>query len=427
MIIDYALFGDVITFDTTYSTNKEYMPLGVFVGFNHFREIVVFGAALLYDETEDSFKWLFETFLSAHNQKHPKKNFTDQAAAMGNAIDKVFVDTIHGLCYWHMGQNAVKHLSSFEEEEKPEDVLHSDPGQKNDDEQMEGALPSDDPSQKKDDAATTILKEYKRCMYLYDKEEKFEEVFKSMQSKVKKGSWLDGIHKPKHKWAYCYMKDVLTLGMRSTQPSESFNKDLKQHLKFNLDIMRFFKHFERVVQEKREKEVKSEHEARKKSPMLKLKGTPVLQQAANVYTPPIFKLFQEEFEKSIANYIKDSVQTDSITEFSVGTCSPEGKPTNGYGYKVYVHPVNQIFSCSCKKFEKHGILCSHALKSLDMMNIKWIPEAYILQRWTKEARSGIVQDNNGKDIVEDPKLEKLHRYKSLCKKICSHNFQGSGL
>jgi zinc finger SWIM domain-containing protein 3 len=236
-----------------------------------------------------------------------------------------------------------------------------------------------------------------------------------MQSKVKKGSWLDGIYKLKHKWAYCYMKDVFTLGMRSTQLSESFNKDLKQHLKFNLDIVRFFKHFERAVQEKREKEVKSEHEARKKLPMLKLKGTPVLQQAANVYTPPIFKLFQEEFEKSTANYIKDSVQTNSITEFSVGTCSLEGKPTNGYGYKVYVHPINQTVSCSCKKFEKHGILCSHALKSLDMMNIKWIPEAYILQRWTKEARSCIVQDNNGKDIVEDPKLEKLHRYKSLCK------------
>jgi hypothetical protein len=52
-----------------------------------------------------------------------------------------------------------------------------------------------------------------------------------------------------------------------------------------------------------------------------------------------------------------------------------------------------------------------------MMNIKLIPEAYILKRWTKEARSDIVQDNNGKDIVEDPKLEKLQRYRSVCKKF----------
>jgi hypothetical protein len=73
MLIDYALFGDVMTFDTRYSTNKEYRPFGVFVGFNHFREIVVFGAALLYDETLDSFRWLFETFLAAHNRKHQKQ------------------------------------------------------------------------------------------------------------------------------------------------------------------------------------------------------------------------------------------------------------------------------------------------------------------------------------------------------------------
>ncbi|KAK1631035.1 hypothetical protein QYE76_005350 [Lolium multiflorum] len=260
---------------------------------------------------------------------------------MGNAIGKVFVDTIHGLCCWHMGQNAVKHLSAYKDEEPTEVVLPSDPGQTLDEEPIQGVLPCD-PSQKKDEA-TKILKEYKRCMYLYEKEEKFEEVFKWMQSKVKKGSWLDGVYKLKHKWAYCYMKDVFTLGMRSTQLSESFNKDLKQHLKFNLDIVRFFKHFERAVQEKREKEIKSEHEARKKLPMLKLKGTPVLQQAANVYTPPIFKLFQEEFEKSTANYIKNSVQNDSIVEFSVATCSLEGKSTNDYGYKGVEVPIDILW------------------------------------------------------------------------------------
>jgi hypothetical protein len=42
MIVDYAHFGDVVTFDTTFGTNKEYRPFGVFVGFNHFRETVIF-------------------------------------------------------------------------------------------------------------------------------------------------------------------------------------------------------------------------------------------------------------------------------------------------------------------------------------------------------------------------------------------------
>ena len=108
MIIDYAHFGDVVTFDTTFRTNKEYKPFGVFVGFNHFREMVIFGAALLYDETFESFRWLFNTFL--HNKKQPRTIFTDQDVAMGNAIRAVFTEAWHGLCTFHIMQNAIKHL-----------------------------------------------------------------------------------------------------------------------------------------------------------------------------------------------------------------------------------------------------------------------------------------------------------------------------
>ena len=61
MIIDYIHFSDVITFDIMYSTNKDARPLQVFLGLNHHRETVVFGGALLYDETIESFVWLFET------------------------------------------------------------------------------------------------------------------------------------------------------------------------------------------------------------------------------------------------------------------------------------------------------------------------------------------------------------------------------
>jgi hypothetical protein len=37
---------------------------------------VVFGVVLMYDETFESFKWLFETFLIAHNGKQPKTIYT---------------------------------------------------------------------------------------------------------------------------------------------------------------------------------------------------------------------------------------------------------------------------------------------------------------------------------------------------------------
>ena len=54
MIIDYSLFGDVVSFHTTDKTNKEYRSL-MFVRFNHHRKVVIFGVALLNDEIIKSF------------------------------------------------------------------------------------------------------------------------------------------------------------------------------------------------------------------------------------------------------------------------------------------------------------------------------------------------------------------------------------
>jgi len=199
MILDYAYFGDVVTFDTTFGTNKEYRPFGVFLGLNHFRETTIFGAAILFDETEDSFTWLFETFLAAHNGQQPKTIYTDQDAAMGKAIKNVFTESYHGLCTFHIMQNAIKHLSVKGQEE----------------EEGEGDQEDEEPH---------ILSGFSACMYGYEDKEAFEEAFDIMRTKVHKQTWLDSIYKVKEKWAECYMRDVFSLGVRSTQLSESFNK-----------------------------------------------------------------------------------------------------------------------------------------------------------------------------------------------------------
>ncbi|XP_028799375.1 protein FAR1-RELATED SEQUENCE 5-like [Neltuma alba] len=110
MLVDYACFGEVISLDTTYCTNREYRPLAIFSGFNHYRKGIIFGVALLYDETVESFKWLFDTFLCAHKNARPLTVFTDQDAAMSRALQEVMLDVKHALCTWHISNNAMKHL-----------------------------------------------------------------------------------------------------------------------------------------------------------------------------------------------------------------------------------------------------------------------------------------------------------------------------
>uniref|UniRef100_A0A8I6YF68 Protein FAR1-RELATED SEQUENCE n=1 Tax=Hordeum vulgare subsp. vulgare TaxID=112509 RepID=A0A8I6YF68_HORVV len=64
MVSDYAIFGDVICFHTTYRKLDDGCPFGLIVGVNNHQKTMVFGAALLYDETAASFGWLFRTFSS---------------------------------------------------------------------------------------------------------------------------------------------------------------------------------------------------------------------------------------------------------------------------------------------------------------------------------------------------------------------------
>jgi hypothetical protein len=64
-------YGDVITFDTTHKTNKHRMPLVMFVGSNHQLQNVVFGQALLRDESTESFEWLFTTFKECMGGRQP--------------------------------------------------------------------------------------------------------------------------------------------------------------------------------------------------------------------------------------------------------------------------------------------------------------------------------------------------------------------
>ena len=101
-------------------------------------------------------------------------------------------------------------------------------------------------------------------------------------------SWLDTIYKLKGKWAKCYMKNEFTLGIRSTQLSESLNGDLKDYLKSNLDVAEFFEHFDWMIEQKQERELQAEFNARQKFPRLGLKNSPLLKQTVQVYTPIIF-------------------------------------------------------------------------------------------------------------------------------------------
>ena len=57
------------------------------------------------------------------------------------------------------------------------------------------------------------------------------------------------------KRAHAYVKRTFTVGIKNIQLSERFNCDMKDCLHTDLNILEFFTNFERVVKQKRDKEL----------------------------------------------------------------------------------------------------------------------------------------------------------------------------
>jgi len=102
----YEEFGDCISFDTTYNTNKYSLKFAPIVGITGHGDNCLFGCAFIMDETTETFEWLFQTMLTCMGGKHPKTIITDQDLAMKAAIRNVLPDTIHRNCFFHIMKKA---------------------------------------------------------------------------------------------------------------------------------------------------------------------------------------------------------------------------------------------------------------------------------------------------------------------------------
>jgi zinc finger SWIM domain-containing protein 3 len=115
----------VVAFDTTYNKNKYHYPLVILSGCNHHSQTVIFGAALVMDETIETYMWVLTSFLDCMGKKLPKAVVTDGDGSMREAIKAVLPSTRHRLCAWHSNKNAMDNVknSTFLDGFKKSNVL----------------------------------------------------------------------------------------------------------------------------------------------------------------------------------------------------------------------------------------------------------------------------------------------------------------
>ncbi|KAF2318813.1 hypothetical protein GH714_010909 [Hevea brasiliensis] len=255
--IDYDCFGDVVVFDTTYHTNRYNLICAPFVRVNHHWQNCMFGCAFLLDETTDSFIWLFTSFLESMGGKAPKTIITDQDQAISNAIAKVFPNTRHQLCLWHISKNAPSHLDSY----------NSNP---------------------------EFRRLFYKCLQGCETEAEFQATWDRMMdefSGLRNHKWLNNLYKIREKWCMALNNDVFSGGFKSSQRSESTNNVLNGIANKSISLTKFVLSFEDVVARWRSEEANEDYNCKKGLPSLAIRNSGILNHAAKVYTNKIFKLF----------------------------------------------------------------------------------------------------------------------------------------
>ncbi|XP_021735691.1 protein FAR1-RELATED SEQUENCE 5-like [Chenopodium quinoa] len=341
MMRDYHYFGDLLVFDTTYRTNKYGMICAPFVGMNHHANNVMFGMGFILNERTESFKWLFDTFLTSMGRRSPITIMTDQAQAIAAGIRNIFPKGVHHrLCVWHIEQNSKKHI---------------------------GALRALD--------GFTDLFGYllKYC----ETPPEFEHYWKRMLLKYDCANvdWLNDLYKIKEMWCPAFSKKFWSGGVLSSQRSETTNKSVSQRLNKTQGLCDFYQVFLDVVQEWRSKEKGRDYNTIRGNRHLAFAYIGILVHARSLYTIQAYVLFEEEFIKGTACDHKDAGV--NFPEYYYHLWRP-GKDM--IKHEVVFNKETHAICCTCMLFSEMGLLCCHALRIYHMNCVHKILDDYIYVR-----------------------------------------------
>lgn len=181
-IKNYGLFGDCISFDSTFGMNTYRMIFAPFTGVDNHGKCVTFAGGLIHKEDDKSYIWLFENFMKAMGGCFTKYIIIDQDLGMKSAIVHVFGDkVIHRLCMWHIMKKMPERVCEFRDTEFMKDLC------------------------------SMIWKEDISC-------EEFEEQWVSMVNKygADKNDWLISMYNMREQWIPCYFKDPFLGGLLKT-------------------------------------------------------------------------------------------------------------------------------------------------------------------------------------------------------------------
>ncbi|XP_031284284.1 protein FAR1-RELATED SEQUENCE 5-like [Pistacia vera] len=274
-------FGDVVTFETTYLTNKYDMLFATFVGVNHHGQSTLLGCGLISHEDTETFVWLFKVWLACMGNSTPKAIIIDQDRAMQNAVEIVFPDTRHRWCLWHIMKKLPEKLKGYREYEHIKFTLQN------------------------------VVYDSLTC-------EEFEEWWNSFIEKynLHGNDWLSSLYNERYRWVSAFVKGTFWAGMSTTQHSESMHALFDGYINSKTTLKQFVEQYENALRDKVKKENEADFKSIKSSiPCISI--YPIEKQFQEAYTTAKFKEFQKELAGKLHYEIYSLKDMESKVEYVV--------------------------------------------------------------------------------------------------------------
>ncbi|XVE93029.1 hypothetical protein REPUB_Repub01dG0154700 [Reevesia pubescens] len=383
--MNYTYFGDTVIFDTTYRTNRYRVPFASFTGLNHHGQPVLLGCALILNESESSYAWLFQTWLRAMSDRHPVSITTDPDRLIQMAVAQILPET----------RLRFSKCSIFKEtQEKLAQIYQTHP---------------------------TFETEFKKCINETETINEFESSWISLLERyfVMDNEWLQSMYNARKQWVPVYMRDTFFGELSITEGNGGLNSFFEGFVNASTTIQMLIKQYEKAVASWQEKELKADYDTTNTTPVLKT-PSPMEKQAASLYTRRIFMKFQEELVETLANPATKIDDSGTVTTYRVAKFGEDHK-----AHTVSFNSFETKASCSCQMFENSGIICRHILAVFRAKNVLTLPSQYILKRWTRNAKSGAVFEERASELPNNSRESLTVRYNSLRQEAIKYVEEGA--
>ncbi|XP_019155715.1 PREDICTED: protein FAR1-RELATED SEQUENCE 5-like [Ipomoea nil] len=344
----FSCYGDTISFDATYGTNRYSMVFVPFTGVNNRKRCITFGVGLLTKEDMDSYSWLLERFKCAMG-KTPLCVVTDQDPALRVAIEEVLPESRHRFCMWHIMTKVPEKIGNeLAKDEKFRNKLNA-------------IVWNERINSAEFEAQWNLLiDEYNLTTH----------------------QWFCKLYTERESWIPAYFTDFPLSGLvRTTSHSEAENSVYGKFTRPHSSLVEFYMQYESVIETQRYRQAKLNAECEGYIPEFK---TPLAleRHVAQLFTITIFYELQKEIEAACFYSRVVGVREDggSIYYDIRGECNTI--------FSVHHDPKGLSASCTCKLFERMGLVCRHMFLVFRDAQLGQLPSQYIVTRWCKHLACG---------------------------------------